>query len=263
MPLTISLFIFFIFGTLIGSFLNVVVYRLNTGLSIAHGRSQCFSCNKKLKWYELVPIFSFLIQKGKCRSCHASISWQYLYVEMLTGVLFASIAYTLSFSLFAYTSATVATFLFFVFVAALTVVLAVYDLKHSILPFSINILLLGLTFCYALWQWYVGAFTALDISTGFLLALPIALLHFGSGGRWIGFADIILFASVGFLLGFVDGIHAFVYAFWIGASVSLVLIKISKKYNFRSEVPFGPFIIVALWLAFFMQKDIFGISLLL
>lgn len=255
--------VIFIFGTLIGSFLNVVVYRLHTGLSIVHGRSQCFSCNKKLAWYELVPIFSFLIQKGKCRSCQAPISWQYVSVEALMGVLCVFIAYTLSFSLFAYTSASLALFLFFVFVASLTVVLGVYDLKHSILPFVINLLLLLLSFCYALWQWYVGAFTALDVSTGFLLALPIALLHFCSGGRWIGFADTILFASVGFLLGFVAGVHAFVYAFWIGASVSLVLIKISKKYNFKSEVPFGPFIIIALWITFFMQKDIFGISLLL
>src|SRR3989339_930062 len=83
-----ELFIVFCFGAIIGSFLNVVTLRLGTGESVVSGGSKCFSCGKKLKWIELVPIFSFLIQKGRCRECKSKISLQYPAVEILTGLVF-------------------------------------------------------------------------------------------------------------------------------------------------------------------------------
>ena len=89
----------FVFGTIIGSFLNVVILRYGTGKSFAKGSSQCFSCGKKLSWYELVPILSFLFQKGKCKGCGSKISWQYPLIETITGVLFLLI-FNLQFSIF-------------------------------------------------------------------------------------------------------------------------------------------------------------------
>src|ERR1700752_70221 len=77
----------FVFGTIIGSFLNVVALRYNTGFSLG-GRSRCFSCGKTLYWYKLIPLFSFLIQGGRCRKCHSQISIQYPLVEALTGLVF-------------------------------------------------------------------------------------------------------------------------------------------------------------------------------
>ncbi len=88
--------IFFILGLIIGSFLNVVIYRFNTGKSITKGRSICMSCNKNLRWYELIPIFSFLIQSGKCRRCASKISSQYPIVEFITGLTFVLLAYHFS-----------------------------------------------------------------------------------------------------------------------------------------------------------------------
>src|SRR3989338_5654032 len=82
----------FILGTVIGSFLNVVIFRYNTGLTV-RCRSKCFSCNKTLSWFELVPIFSFLAQTGKCRKCKSKISWQYPLIEFASGILFILIFY--------------------------------------------------------------------------------------------------------------------------------------------------------------------------
>src|SRR3989344_4754529 len=88
----LTLAIVFVFGATIGSFLNVVIYRYNSGVSPLRGRSQCFACGKTLAWYELVPIVSFFIQRGRCRGCGVKLSWQYPAVEALTGVIALAIA---------------------------------------------------------------------------------------------------------------------------------------------------------------------------
>src|SRR3989344_5580086 len=82
-----SVFVF-LFGAVVGSFLNVVILRLNTGQSIVSGRSKCFTCAKKLKWHELLPIVSFVFLRGKCSACKTKISWQYPLVETITGIIF-------------------------------------------------------------------------------------------------------------------------------------------------------------------------------
>jgi len=122
-------FIIFFFGAVIGSFLNVVILRYNTGGSLFKKRSRCFSCQKKLNWYELIPIFSFFIQKGKCKGCGSKISWQYPVVEFLTGFLFLTATWKLSFQV-------EAELLFAWLIISLLIVIAVYDFRHKIIPNS-------------------------------------------------------------------------------------------------------------------------------
>lgn len=259
----INLGIIFILGTIFGSFLNVIIYRLNTGFSITSGRSRCFSCNKVLSWYELIPLVSFMLQKGRCRSCQANMSFQYPAVEFATGVLFVLSAQVATFSFFAMTVNSIILFKVYAIVSSLFVTLFVYDLKHKVLPGSILYTFVSVSLLYSLVLYIAGERSLLDLLAGFILSVPIFLLWFFSKGKWIGFADGVLFLGVGFLLGFTLGINAFLFAFWGGALVAIVLTYLlPTKYGFKSEIPFGPFIILSTLFFLYTQSDILGVSLL-
>ena len=107
--------ILFVLGAIVGSFLNVVGLRWDSGRTIG-GRSSCPVCGKNLLWYELLPLVSFIMQKGRCRECKAIISWQYLLVEIWTGLIFATVP------------------LIFIPVFCIYVVITIYDFKHKIIP---------------------------------------------------------------------------------------------------------------------------------
>lgn len=258
----LNLGLIFILGTIIGSFLNVVIYRLGTGFSIHRGRSRCFSCNKTLTWYELIPIISFLLQKGRCKTCQARLSLQYPLVEFFTGILLIFSARATSFDVFQASLHTSTTFIFYAGISSLLVVLFVYDLKHKILPSFILYSFVTISFAYALFLYAGNERTILDIFSGLILAAPIFVLWGISRGNWIGFADGILFLGVGFLLGFVLGLHTFLFAFWVGACIAIILTYLlPRRFGFGSEIPFGPFIILATLFFLFTQSDILGVSL--
>lgn len=257
----LNLLIIFIFGAIIGSFLNVVIFRLNTGMSFVSGSSRCFSCNKKLQWYELVPICSFLVQKGRCSSCASKISRQYIFVEFFSGILFVIAAITTSFNLFDLSESQIGIFLLYVTVISLCVVLFVYDLKHKILPSSVLYTLLAIAFTYSLFLYTMNARSLTDLFAGFIIALPTFVLWLVSRGRWIGFADSVLFVAAGSLLGFVLGVQVFLFAFWVGALIAIILTKmLPKHFGMKSEIPFGPFIIAAMLFFLFTQNDILNLS---
>ena len=139
--MNVIIFIFvFLLGTIIGSFLNVVIYRFNTGKTIVKGRSICMTCNRELRWYELIPLFSFLIQKGKCRRCAIKISHQYPLVEFLTGIIFVLIAHRFLSILYVSLGLYLFFLIFFVFIFSLLIVISVYDLRHKIIPDKLSYL---------------------------------------------------------------------------------------------------------------------------
>ncbi len=250
----------FVFGTIVGSFLNVVVFRYNTGLSFVTGRSKCFSCGRHLEWYELLPLFSFLMLGGKCLGCNSKISKQYFTVEFITGLVFCGLL--LRFGL------TPILFLYLL-IASILIVMAVYDFKHKIIPDGMVVAFIILSL--------VNFF--LIHSTGELFSLPISLEWFAgpllfaffaffwlvSGGKWMGFGDAKLAIGVGFLLGFSGGIFAIMLAFWIGAIVSLLLIFFQKIHigkfhlSMKSEIPFAPFIIFAVFIQLFTAWNLYSI----
>lgn len=252
-------FFIFILGTIVGSFLNVVALRHNTGLPIARGRSQCFSCSKTLHWYELIPVFSFIFLGGKCSACKSKISLQYPLVELVTGLLFLAT--------FLHVGLSPLIFYYF-FVISILIVISIYDFKHKIIPDSWSFIFGAVTLAFSLFSFfYLHNNSLLDVLAGPILALPFALLWLVSGGRWIGLGDAKIVVGVGFMLGFVRGISALVLAFWIGAIVGLTLIILgrvlslsSKNLTMKSEIPFGPFIIIGTLLVFFFGWDIIHIS---
>ncbi len=263
----VLIFIFiFLLGTIIGSFLNVVIYRFNTGKSITKGRSMCMTCSHTLSWYELIPVFSFLIQSGRCRSCVSSISHQYPIVEFITGLVFTLISFhflpilDLSQGLYVFLVS------LYAFLFSLLIVISVYDIRHKIIPDKL-VFVFGLIAFLSIFINHTGVdplFTGasiMSIATGPLLALPFALLWLVSRGRWMGLGDAKLILGIGWMLGLMPGLAALILSFWIGSVVSLLIILFSdKKMNLKTEIPFAPFLIVSALIVFLCNIDIFSLT---
>jgi leader peptidase (prepilin peptidase)/N-methyltransferase len=249
--------IVFAFGLLIGSFLNVVILRINTGRSVVHGASKCARCNRPLAWYELVPVFSFLALRGRCRTCKLDISFQYPLVELVTAILFVLLySKILVAGMFAPSAWIV--FGFGLVVASLLVVITVYDVRHKIIPDSVVFPFILLAFLSVIWRGaMVPGFSVLGgLMGGALVAVPFFLLWYFSKGKLMGFGDVKLMLGIGWLTGLMLGISTLILSFWIGGIVGLFLIGLTKRYGMKSEVPFGPFLIVALGLV-----ELWGVTL--
>jgi prepilin signal peptidase PulO-like enzyme (type II secretory pathway) len=256
----------FLLGTIIGSFLNVVIYRFNTGKSIAKGRSICLSCSHTLTWYELIPIFSFLIQSGRCRSCASSISHQYPIVEFITGLIFTLIAYhflpILGLSQVSYVILTS----LLVFMFSILIVIAVYDIRHKIIPDKLVYIFSFISFVSIfINQTGVGPFfikaSYIGIVSGPLLALPFAFLWLLSRGKWMGLGDAKLVLGIGWMLGLTKGLAAIILSFWVGAVIGLLMMLFSrKKVGAKTEIPFAPFLIVSAFVVILYNIDIFQLA---
>jgi leader peptidase (prepilin peptidase)/N-methyltransferase len=263
----IIIFIFiFLLGTIIGSFLNVVIYRFNTGKSITHGRSICMTCNKSLRWYELIPLFSFLIQSGKCRRCASSISNQYPLVEFGTGLVFSLIAYhflpILSISYWSF----ILLLTLYSFIFSILIVISVYDIRHKIIPDKLVYLFVIISFL-SLFINYDGGLVALSLPSlssllsGPALALPFALLWIISKGKWMGLGDAKLILGIGWMLPPLSALSSVVISFWIGAIVGLFMIFLNKKKTkMNTEIPFAPFLILGVFLVFLFGIDIYTLA---
>ncbi len=242
MILELAIYVF-VLGCIIGSFLNVCIYRIPKGENLAYPPSHCPNCGYKIKWYENIPILSYVfLLRGKCRNCKIKISAQYPLVEFITGVVYMSVflKYGLSFK----------TIIFFVFFSLL-IVLSGIDLKKYYLPdrLSLSLIFLGLVVSFfngvGLERAFVGAST---------YAFPFMLIY-GFGDSFMnkevmGFGDVKLAAGIGAFLGYMNFyiLHMFfTAAFVLGAVISLMLmgLKIKKRGDL---VPFGPFLSAASFL---------------
>lgn len=250
----------FAIGASIGSFINVVVSRYDTKLSL-FGRSQCVFCKHKLFWYELIPLISFAIQKGRCSSCKKKISWHYPSVELITGIVFILI-FLQSFPLIYLPYAQMFIFSIYIFIAGILIAISSYDIKHKIIPDEFVFAFIVATVVFILFDGFIlqNTINLTDIMAGPILFLPFAALWFFSNGEWMGFGDAKLAWGMGWFLGLSQGTVAIIFAFWIGAVFSLLLIALSKIFRFvsyskqvtiKSEVPFAPFLILGLFIAWF------------
>lgn len=256
----LTLILIFIFGTIIGSFLNVVALRFNTGTTIG-GRSRCMSCNMQLTWKELIPLFSFIFQLGVCKKCKSKISWQYPFIEFLAGAIFVLIFFVFPpiTALLAFKT------LLYLFVTCLLLVICAYDMKHKIIPDQfvytfVLATLIGL--CIGGESWFhtptISAFLA-----GPILAFPFAFLWIISKGTWMGLGDAKLVLGIGWLLGISAGINAIILAFWIAAIVSVIWLFVTyKKFKPRTEIPFGPYLILGMYLVLLFNIQVMDIVLL-
>ncbi len=253
--------IFFSFGLIVGSFLNVVICRYNTSKSLG-GRSACMSCRNTLCWYELIPLISFLAQGGRCRSCKTKISMQYPLVELATGLTFALLFLKFQNIFYADVSIFAITFMYYVFMFSLLLVIATYDLRHKIIPDELS-LFFGLFAFLGLFLFNGSGFyphlpSLLEFLSGIFIALPFALLWLVSASTWMGFGDAKLAVGLGWLLGLSRALSGLVIAFWSGAILGLILIILTKKYSMKSEIPFAPFLVFGALVAFLFELHLFS-----
>ncbi len=253
-------FVFFVLGLIIGSFLNVVIFRYNTGRTFG-GRSACMSCNRTLTWTELIPVGSFIAQKGKCRGCKTKISTQYPIVELITGFIFAALFLKLQFYFWTDTLAFSLMLAYYVSLFSLLLVIAVYDLKHKIIPDTLA-LIFGILAFFGMFLFSNGNFyfhipLLNDFLAGPILASPFALLWLVSRGHWMGFGDAKLSLGLGWMLGLSSGLSALVLAFWAGALLGILLLIFSKKYGAKSQIPFAPFLVIGAFLVFIFSINLF------
>ena len=253
--------IVFLFGIIIGSFLNVVIYRYNSGTSPLTGRSQCFSCGKTLEWYELFPVFSFVVQQGKCRKCKTKLSWQYPIVETLSGVIFVAVFLL---------GKPILETIFLLSIFSTLLVIAVYDLRHQIIPDGLVAFFAVASIGWFFWA-LPGSFKEAfrfpyywTLIAGPMLFFPFWALWFVSRGRWLGLGDGKLALGIGWFLGATLGGSAIMLAFWIGAAYALVVMGVQKVLNktrgnlsLQSEIPFGPFLILATFIVYFTGVNFF------
>lgn len=232
--------LFFYLGAAMGSFYNVVVDRLPNDQSIVNSRSECTTCHAKLKWYDLVPIFSFIVLKGKCRYCHTKLSFQYLWSEIITGCLFL-----LAFLLWGCHLEYAKMFLFMTFWSMLFVV-GLMDFKYQIIIDQVLIVsvVIGLIFMF------VCGFDFKDILLGALTGfLFYGAIYFITKlilkKEGFGFGDVLFMTAIGCFLGplqtFLTGILAFYCCL-----IFIIIFKIKeKRVGIQTEIPFAPSMCVA------------------
>lgn len=276
MPIQIIFYVFvFIFGTIVGSFLNVVVLRYNTGVSAMKGRSFCFSCGKKLGPLELIPLLSFIFQGGKCSGCRSRISWQYPAVESITGLLFVAVLM----KYFGLAGITLNSWyvLISLIIIALLVSITVYDIKHKIIPDGLVFTFWVLALLKIAADFFLMSSTPAEIKShviwylaaGPILAAPLFFLWLFSKGQWMGLGDPKLVLGIGWFLGPIMGLSAVILGFWTGAIYGLILMVLSKfdwhglKIDGKTEVPFAPFLVLGFLLVFFFNWDILNLSFLI
>ncbi len=235
-----------LFGLLIGSFLNVCIYRWPRDLSVVRPRSACPSCNKQISWYDNIPVLSYLILRGRCRHCGAKIHWRYPVVEILTGLSFAFFVYSYGFDLAG------ARYCLF---AAILIALGFSDLETRILPDELT---LGGIAAGLLLALFVPANSRMD---SFLEAVVGTLAC--SGLLWLigwlfeklrhkqglGFGDVKMLAMIGAFLGLQGAILTMVIGSMLGAVSGLVYIRLAGKDAASYQLPFGTFLAAAALIA--------------
>jgi leader peptidase (prepilin peptidase)/N-methyltransferase len=260
--------ILFLFGLAVGSFLNVVATRYDgerflLSNKLIGGRSHCEQCRKTLRWFELVPLFSFALQGGRCRRCKARLSIQYPIVELLSGIIFVSVPLALGVGPALGVSATVAAPL--MLLAALWIavfeallVITLIDTRLGIIPDEINVFLAAAGVLLLLVPAPLDAAAVLvkiiaALGAGAFFALLIAVTR----GKGMGMGDLKLVIPLGLLFGWPDIVLVLMAAFVIGAIVGVIAVARGAN-SMRGTLPFGPFLALGAVTAFFWGAPIIG-----
>ena len=235
LPYSVEVFAF-IFGLCIGSFLNVCIFRLPASQSITKPRSHCPNCNELIRFYDNIPILSYLVLRGRCRFCKEKISLRYPVVEFLTG-LFALVTY-LKYGI------TLEALIYYVFVSAL-IVITFIDIDHQIIPDIITLPGIPLFFAAG---FALPGITYIDAIIGILagggsLFLVAWIYHLVTKKEGMGGGDIKLLAMIGALIGWQGVLFTIFVASAVG-TISGILVMLKARKSMKLAIPFGPFLAI-------------------
>lgn len=248
-------------GLVVGSFLNVVIYRLPRGESLWTPPSHCPKCKSPIKWLDNIPILSFFLLHGRCRSCHQPISWRYPLVEGISALFF--------FLTFRYHCAGYSEFFNFPFFLSLfknllfiSLLIPAFfiDLEYQIIPDSLSYTLLISGVIFAFLQGFIFP-SLLGIALGIALFLAIfylSLLFLHQAG--IGIGDIKIAAGLGAYFGWKMALLTFFLSFLVGALVASSLLLLHLR-GMRDRIPFGPFLVTGAFLTSFFGKKLIQLYL--
>lgn len=248
-PDLFAYFFMFLLGAILGSFANVVIYRMPRGESVVKPRSHCFQCKKMVKWYDNIPILSWFILRGKCRHCQANFSFRYPLVEFITGVLFV-----LSFEYAGGFTWTLLEYLLFVFPI---VICTFIDLDHMILPdeFTLSGIVIALVGAWLNPQReFLEALLGMLMGGGFLWGIAI-VYYLVTKTEGMGGGDIKLLAWIGALIGW-KGIPFVIMISAIIGSVVGILASRKSSTGLKTVIPFGPFLALAALIYLFGGESI-------
>ena len=250
-------FFIFLLGASIGSFLNVLIDRLPQDRKIT-GRSVCDYCQHQLSWYDLIPIFSFFLLKGYCRYCRKKISFQYLLVEILTGLMFIFVFLTYVKNIqeiYIWQNWLVILSLWGIF--SCFIVIFFSDVKYHLISDYILWALFGFSFFlkFSYHSTEILKQFQIDIFSSLIVAFPIWLIYFLSKEKAMGLGDVYLAAILGFLLGWQKGFLALYISFVLGGITGFFLILFGRK-KLKSKIAFGPFLVVGAFLMLFFGEGI-------
>lgn len=243
-------FFLFIFGLIIGSFLNVVIYRLNSGEGVVRKRSNCPHCHHQLNWSDLIPVLSFIFLKARCRYCQKPISWQYPLVELFTALIFV-LGYLI---IQGQPSGLSLSLLVLYIFSSFLIVIFVYDLKHYLIldRVSLSAFLAALILNLLSGKSLINLLAASSLAAGFFLLQFVV-----SKGKWIGGGDLRLGLVMGAMLGWPNILVALSLAYLSGAVIGLALIVFKKK-KLDSQIPFGTFLTAATLTTLLWGEPIFN-----
>ncbi len=258
----------FIFGSLIGSFLNVCIHRMPLGKSVVWPSSHCPKCEKRIPWYDNIPFLSFLLLGGKCRFCHKGISWRYPLVEFLTALMFLLLFnyYNVTYNFFVY-----------VVLACLLIISAFVDIKHRIIPDEVSLggIVLGFILNsirgFSLHPFSFNFRPLVNSLLGIIIGGAIIYLT-GKLFDWIYFkllkkppiqgetesmggGDVKLLAMIGAFIGWQRALLTFFIAPFLGAVVGIVNLVVKKDHT----IPYGPFLAIAALISLFWANKIIGL----
>jgi leader peptidase (prepilin peptidase)/N-methyltransferase len=245
--LTMSLFAF-VFGSVVGSFLNVCICRMPKDESVVTPPSHCPLCNYRIRWYDNIPLISYLLLRGKCRGCGTHISLQYPLVELLNGLLTLALFLRFGLSL---------TFLaLFLFCSSL-VVITFIDLEHQIIPDEISLsgIVIGFVFSFFLpWQNWLNSLLGILLGGGSLLLVAYGY-QWLTGKEGMGGGDIKLLAMMGAFLGWKSVLFIIFASSLIGSVVGITMMLVQKKDS-KLAIPFGPYLAFGAVLYIFYGRQI-------